>query len=108
MSRTGENQAERAVAMVVADVTAIPEPSVFLSTPPDLKPKQKCPECNKGRLYEAEPAVDYAWEGNAPLHLTIYLLQSCKDSYARTARLRSPRLRQVKGFRAQSMTARIQ
>lgn len=53
---------------------------------PDLKPKQKCPECNKGRLYEAEPAVDYAWEGTAPLHLTIYLLQKllcpeCKTSF---------------------------
>jgi hypothetical protein len=53
---------------------------------PSLKPKQKCPECNKGRLYETEPAVDYAWEGNAPLNLTIYLLQrllcpECKTSF---------------------------
>lgn len=53
---------------------------------PELKPKQKCPECNKGRLYEAEPSVDYAWEGNAPLNLSIYLLQrllcpECKSSF---------------------------
>lgn len=53
---------------------------------PDLKPKQKCPECHTGRLYEAEPAVDYSWQGNAPINLTIYLLQrlqcpECKTSF---------------------------
>jgi transposase len=53
---------------------------------PELKPKQKCPECNKGRLYETEPAVDYSWVGNAPLNPTIYLLRrllcpECKTSF---------------------------
>ncbi|MDQ3235574.1 MAG: transposase, partial [Pseudobdellovibrionaceae bacterium] len=53
---------------------------------PELKPKQKCPECNRGRLYEVEPAVDYAWQGLAPLNLTIFLLQpllcpECKTSF---------------------------
>lgn len=42
---------------------------------PDLAPRQRCPECNKGRLSEVEPAVDYAWQGQAPLKLDIYLLQ---------------------------------
>lgn len=48
---------------------------------PDLSPRQKCPECKKGRLSEVEPAVDYAWQGQAPLKLDIYLLQRllCPD-----------------------------
>src|SRR4051812_43128876 len=42
---------------------------------PDLAPRQSCPECKKGRLTEVEPAVDYGWQGQAPLLLNIFLLQ---------------------------------
>ena len=52
---------------------------------PDLSPRQKCPGCKKGRLTEVEAAVDYAWQGQAPLKLDIYLLQRllCEGTSAR-------------------------
>lgn len=53
---------------------------------PDLKAGNDCPECHKGKLHEDEPGVDYSWEGNAPLIVTVYLLQrllcnNCKTSF---------------------------
>lgn len=51
-----------------------------------LKPGDSCPECQQGKLREVEPAVDYNWQGHAPLDLHIYLLQRllchiCKTSF---------------------------
>jgi hypothetical protein len=53
---------------------------------PTLKPGCQCPECLKGSLAEAEPAVDYDWQGHPPLTLKIYLLQRlichiCKTTF---------------------------
>lgn len=41
----------------------------------DFKEGDICPECQKGKLREAEPSVEYAWAGHAPITLTIFLLQ---------------------------------
>ena len=40
-----------------------------------FKEGDPCPECHKGKLRESEPGVEYAWIGQSPLSLTIYLLQ---------------------------------
>ena len=45
-----------------------------------------CPDCEKGKLRDAEPSVDYAWQGLAPITLTIFLLQRlvcdlCKKTF---------------------------
>lgn len=53
---------------------------------PDLKPGDDCPECDRGKLREAEPGVDYDWQGGSPLVLKVYLLQRllchiCKTSF---------------------------
>jgi len=53
---------------------------------PNCKPGNQCPECLSGKLREAEPAVDYDWQGHTPITLTIYLLQrlicnTCKTSF---------------------------
>jgi hypothetical protein len=42
---------------------------------PHLTRGCKCPECLQGILNEAEPAVDYDWQGHSPIVLKIYLLE---------------------------------
>lgn len=49
-----------------------------------------CPECRKGKLKEIEPSPVYKWTGQAPLHLTIYLLERfqcpiCKSTFTASA-----------------------
>ena len=62
-----------------------------------LKDGDKCPECKEGVLRDSEPAVDYDWQGHAPISLDIYLLQrlvcnvckkvfTAKSSVAETAK----------------------
>ncbi len=51
-----------------------------------LKEGDVCPECAKGKLLEVEPAVEYKWEGQSPLKLSITFLQRflcsiCKTSF---------------------------
>lgn len=51
-----------------------------------LKAGDVCPECAKGKLSEIEPAVEYKWEGQSPLMLSITFLQRflcsiCKTSF---------------------------
>lgn len=53
---------------------------------PTLKPNDPCPECFQGKLREEESGVDYAWQGNTPLVLNVYLLQrlichACKVAF---------------------------
>ena len=53
---------------------------------PDLKQGDTCPECHEGKLREIEPGVDYDWQGQTPIFLTIYLLQRfichrCKETF---------------------------
>lgn len=45
-----------------------------------------CPECLRGILNEAEPAVDYDWQGHSPIVLKIFLLERfichiCKTTF---------------------------
>ena len=52
----------------------------------EYKEGDTCPACGKGKLREAEPAVEYAWHGQAPITLTIFLLQRlicdlCKKTF---------------------------
>ena len=48
---------------------------------PTLKPGDVCPECQKGTLREGEPAKRTVFDGQAPIAVTIYLLQRliCKS-----------------------------
>ena len=53
---------------------------------PTLSVGENCPECHEGKLTEGEAAVDYDWQGSAPIHLHIYLLQRlichiCKTTF---------------------------
>jgi hypothetical protein len=41
----------------------------------EYKEGDRCPACATGKLREAEPAAEYAWQGQAPITLTIFLLQ---------------------------------
>ena len=50
---------------------------------PDYCEDDDCPECNKGKLSEGDPGVDYDWQGSAPLTLTIYLLQRFICNYCK-------------------------
>ena len=55
-----------------------------------LKPGDLCPSCQKGKLSDVEPSVAYAWQGQPPLTLSIYLLQRllcpiCKDTFTAEA-----------------------
>jgi len=40
-----------------------------------LKPKDRCPACSKGKLYDAEPAVIVRVTGQAPLAAKVYEMQ---------------------------------
>lgn len=40
-----------------------------------LKPKDRCPACGKGKLYDAEPATLVRVTGNAPLAAKVYEMQ---------------------------------
>ena len=49
-----------------------------------------CPECHKGKLKSVEPSPVYKWSGQAPLLLTIFLLERlqcpiCKTTFTATA-----------------------
>lgn len=54
-----------------------------------LKPGDPCPACEKEGLTSADDGVAYRWVGQAPLLLTLYLLQrlvcpSCKTTFTAT------------------------
>src|SRR5690606_3136888 len=38
----------------------------------DLKEKQTCPECQKGKLYSFDPGVHIRVSGHAPLEITVH------------------------------------
>jgi hypothetical protein len=49
-----------------------------------------CPECHKGKLKSVEPSPVYKWTGEAPLQLTIFLLERlqcpiCKTTFTAKA-----------------------
>jgi hypothetical protein len=60
-----------------ADKTAVAHPT--------LSAGDDCPECHEGKLREDKPAVDYDWQGSAPIHLHIYLLQRLICHICKTA-----------------------
>lgn len=54
------------------------------------KAGDECPECKQGKLRQAEPAVDYDWQGHSPITLHVFLLERfvchiCKMTFTATS-----------------------